>query len=144
MKAECRGGSSGAFSSVVWSTLRWPASRRSALQKHNTRRSRRPWSVWQEESWWFGSTQRSSMTSPHHDQQGFAFLETGTLRRGGSCATTQVGADAGAEPCTSCAADHGVVGEVTCGTARHTRGKRGNFSWCQSLGGTVGGGFARA
>ena len=46
-----------------------------------------------------GSTaQGSTRTSPHHDQQGgFAFLETGPLRRGGSCAKTQVGADAGAE-----------------------------------------------
>ena len=90
----------------------------------------------------FGSTQESSRTGPHHVQQGgFAFLETG--RRGGSCVTTQVGADAGAESCTSCAADHYVVWEVACGTASYARGKRGNFSGFQSLGGTVGGGSAR-
>ena len=51
------------------------------------------------------------------------FLETGTLRRGGSCVKTPVGADAGAEPCTSCAADHSVVRDA-CGTASCTRGKR--------------------
>ena len=50
------------------------------------------------------------VASPHHDQQGgSAFLETGTLRRGSSCAKTQVGADAAAEPCTSCA----VRGEIS-------------------------------
>ena len=58
------------------------------------------------------------VASPHHDQQGgSAFLETGTLRRGGSCAKTQVGADAAAEPCTSCAvrrqATLGENGEIS-------------------------------
>ena len=51
MNAGCREVSSGASSSVVWSTLRCPASRRSAIQKHNTWRSRRPWSVLREELW---------------------------------------------------------------------------------------------
>ena len=96
MKAGCRGGLSGASSSVVWSTLRCPASRRSSLQKHKTRRSHGLFG--KESHGVFGGARGSTRTSPHHDQQGvFAFLETGTLRRGGSCAKTQVGADAGAE-----------------------------------------------
>ena len=39
------------------------------------------------------------------------------MRRRGSCAKTQVGANAGVETCTSCAVDHGVVWGVACGTA---------------------------
>ena len=65
----------------------------------------------------FGGAQRSTRADPHHDEPGLAFLETGTSRCWSPSAKTQVGADAGAKPRASCAADRGVVWEVTSGAA---------------------------